>query len=151
MLIEEVLLVDAPLEIVWKTFVDLARWADWNSVLKDARFDGGGIEKGCTFRCYVKPYAFPIYFEPKIEEVLPLEKIVWTVEKFGIRSRHEFLLSRKDRSTEVRSREVFSGIPVRLAGLLFPLERLRELNSDFLRDLKNAAEQGAESAGVYGT
>ena len=141
MVIEEILLVRAPVEIVWQTFVDLTRWADWNSVLKDLRFASGCIEKGSTFSCCVSPYAFPIYFAPKIEEVVPLQKIVWSGEKFGIRSRHEFLFSRKDKSTEVKSRELFSGIPVSLAGPLFPLERLRKLNLDFLRDLKNASEQ----------
>jgi hypothetical protein len=146
MLIEEVLLINASVETVWRTFVDLTRWADWNSVLKDIRFTGKGIEKGFTFSCCVKPYVFPIYFEPEIVEVVHLERIVWTVEQFGIRSRHEFLFSRKDESTEIISRELFSGIPVNLAGPLFPLERLKKLNSDFLRDLKNASEQGSRES-----
>jgi len=145
MLIEELILVNASIETVWRTFTDITHWADWNSVLKDIKFSGNCIEEGATFRCCVKPYLFPIYFEPEIEEVAPFERIAWKGEKKGIRSRHEFLFSRKEKSTEIISRETFSGIPVILAGPLFPIERLRELNAEFLRNLKDAAEQAARN------
>lgn len=145
MVIEESVLIRSPLDAVWQAFIDLTCWADWNTVLQEVSSPKNCIEEGGTFRCCVKPYRFPISFEPKVKEVLLHQRIVWEVEKFGIHSTHEFLFRSVEGKTEIISRETFSGIPVDVAGPLFPREKLRKMNADFLRDLREAAE-GAPSA-----
>lgn len=146
MIIEESVLVGAPLEKVWQTFIDLTCWADWNTVLSGVSSPKGSIEEGGSFRCCVRPYAFPIYFEPRVEEVQRHERIVWKGEKFGIRSWHEFLFLKRNGGTEIISRERFSGMLVGLAGPFFPKEKLRRLNVDFLNNLKDAAEAAQPAA-----
>jgi hypothetical protein len=140
MMVEESVLILAPQEKVWKTFTDLSCWEDWNTVLKDVSARDNSIERGGTFRCSIRPFFFPVRFEPIIEEVILWEKIVWTGSKYGISLRHEFIFEKDERGVHLVSRETFSGIAVETVPALFPEQRIRELTRLFLKDLKEAAE-----------
>jgi len=140
MVIEEELLINAPLEKVWKTFTDLTCWVNWNSVLKDVSTDHDSIQKGETFSCSLRPFIFPVHFETFIEEAALYERVVWSGSKFGIFARHEFIFEKIEDSVRVTSRETFKGITMENMKLIFPAWRIRELTKSLLTDLKEASE-----------
>lgn len=95
----------------------------------------GGKVKFCIY-----PFSFPVYFEPLIEKVVALKKVVWSSGVYGISARHEFLFEEVKDGMLITSRERFKGFPVRALRFLFPEWRLRDLTVAFLKDLKKAAE-----------
>ena len=143
MIIEESVLISADLKDIWKTFIDLTCWADWNTVAGKAASASGKIEEGGRFTFCLRPFSVPIVIEPKIEEVVPQEKVVWTGTKFGIFSRHEFLFQQVANGVLVTSRETFRGLPLLFGGITFPESTVRELTVGMLKDLKKAAEKPA--------
>ncbi len=141
MKIEESVLINADIRKIWKTFTDLNCWVDWNTVATNASSGSGRIEEGEKFTFCLRPFTVPIVLEPKIEEVVPREKVVWSGTKFGIFSRHEFLFQQAVNGVLVTSRETFRGLPLLLSGLTFPESTVRELTVGMLNDLKRAAEK----------
>jgi hypothetical protein len=141
MVIEESVLINGDLKTIWKTFTDLTCWADWNTVASKAASDSGRLEEGERFTFCLRPFSVPIMIEPKIEEVVPREKVVWTGSKFGIFSRHEFLFQQVANGVLVTSRETFRGLPLLFGGLTFPESTVREMTIGMLKDLKKAAEK----------
>jgi hypothetical protein len=143
MVIEETVLIDADLSKIWKTFTDLTCWADWNTAATDAASGSGRLEEGDTFMFCLRPFSVPITIKPKIEEVLPPEKVVWSGGRFGITSRHEFLFQQAGNSVLVTSREHFSGIPLRLGGKTLTEKVSCDLVVLMLQQLKKACESDA--------
>ena len=141
MLIEESVLIHGDLNQIWTTFTDLTCWADWNTVAGKVASDSGRLEEGEKFTFCLRPFSVPIMIEPKIEEVVPKEKVVWTGTKFGIFSRHEFLFQQVANGVLVTSRENFRGLPLLFGGRTFPEGTVRELTVGMLNDLKKAAEK----------
>ena len=140
--IDEHIHVAAPVERVWETFTDLTCWQDWNSVLTQVEAGGEAcLLAGGRFRCCIRPYAVPVFFEARIEEVVPLKRVLWTARRFGLQGRHEFLFEPEAEGVLVVSREVLTGFPVLLGGLFFPVGRFKRITSTFLRELKAGAEQ----------
>ena len=141
MVIEESIIIHAPLPKVWKTFTDITRWDDWNTVLKNVSRDRTEIlAEGGKVRFCIYPFHFPVYLEPVIEKVILRKKVVWTSKKYGISALHAFIFAQVENGVLVTSRETFRGISVKALGFLFPEWRLRELTVSFLKDLKGAAE-----------
>ena len=141
MIIEETIHIKAPLDRVWQIVTDLGCWKDWNTVLRDVTAGGEEhIAEGGSFRCSIRPYRIPLFFQPVITEVIANERIVWTSRKYGIHGRHEFLFHKKNGLIEVTSRETFTGLPTILGGLFLPRQRIRKLTVSMLKDLKQAAE-----------
>jgi len=140
MFVEETVIIDAPLQKVWNTFTDLTCWADWNTVLQDVSPPSSRMEKGSSFTCSIRPFFFPIHLKPKIEEVVPFEKVVWTGKKYGVTSRHEFLFSEKPEGVQVTSKENLDGSPSGKIGMLFTHSKVVELTKKLLKDLKEEAE-----------
>jgi hypothetical protein len=141
MVIEESIIIHAPLAGIWKTFTDMNCWDDWNSVLKNA--SPGGTEimtEGGKVRFCISPFYFPVYLEPVIKNIVPQKQVVWTSTKYGITALHAFTFEQVEGGILATSKETFSGIPVKALGFLFPEWRLRELTVSFLKDLKAAAE-----------
>ncbi len=143
MLIEETVDISAPLARIWDVFMDLTCWADWNTILTNVSSPEDRLTEGRVFSCSIRPYAFPINFQPRVVEVNPKKKIVWTGTKYGITSHHEYFFEETAGGVIVRSRERFSGLPLLLGGFLFPKLKIRDLNALFLHDLKRAAEASA--------
>ncbi len=140
MLIEETINITAPLERVWDVFLNLTCWADWNTILTNVSSAETCLIEGSKFSCCIRPYAFSIYFQPKVIEVIPNKKIVWTGRKYGVSSLHEFFFDETPDGSLIRSRENFSGLPIRVGGFLFPRKKLTALTTSFLEDLKQASE-----------
>ena len=140
MVVEESITIKASLDKVWKTFTDLACWADWNTVLRNVSADDASMEKGETFKFCIRPFMFPIYLEPILEEVIPNERVVWSGSIFGIFSRHEFFFEEAAGEVLVKSREAFKGITLDNLAFVFPKWRIKEMTKALLKDLKEAAE-----------
>lgn len=143
MVIEEAVLINADLANIWKTFTDLACWAGWNTVATDAASGSGRLEEGDTFTFCLRPFSVPITIEPKIEKVVPREKVVWSGGRFGIISRHEFLFQQAGSGVLVTSREHFSGFPLLLGGKPITEKISRDLVVLMLQQLKKACEGAA--------
>lgn len=149
MVIAESILIHAPLEAVWRTFTDLSCWKDWNGVLQHV--SGSGNDRLTTekqFTWCIRPFVFPVYFEPVVETVVRNERIVWSVRKYGISARHEFTFRQEGSGVLLTSREEFNGPwPVR-ASVFFSRWKLTALTRAFLRDIKDAAE-GEEGSKLH--
>lgn len=142
MVIEESIIINADIRKVWETFTDLTCWADWNTVLGNVSCgEGTCISEGGSFSCSIKPFVIPVFFEPKIEEVIPYKKVVWTANKMGVYARHEFLFESVNDSVIVRSKETFTGLPLSVASVLFPRSTIEQLTVHLLTDLKTASEK----------
>jgi hypothetical protein len=141
MVIEESVLINADINKIWKTFTDLTCWADWNSIATDVASGSGRLEAGERFTFCLRPFDLPIKIEPKIEEVVPREKVVWTGSRFGIFSRHEFLFQQAANGVLVTSREAFRGLPLHLGGKGITEKVSRDLVVLMLQQLKKACER----------
>ena len=128
------------MENVWKTFTNLARWEDWNTVIRKVRSDQKGLKEGADLKCSFYPFLFPIEMKIEIERVIPHDLIVWSSEKKGLFAHHEFLFREQGKGVLVVSRETFTGMLAKGAGFLLPVERIRTLTKTFLKDLKRACE-----------
>lgn len=142
MIIEESIHINADPAKIWKTFTDLTCWADWNTVARDAASDSGSLEAGDRFTFCIRPFSVPITLKPKIEEVVPAQRVVWTGSKFGISSRHEFLFQQVRGGVLVTSREALRGLLLHFGGQAFTDAVVRKLTIAMLNDLKKASEQG---------
>ena len=142
--IEESILIEAPRETAWGTFVDLTCWADWNRVLtrvqpgKDACLVAGG-----GFSCCLRPFVVTVPFEVRVEIVEPPARLLWVADHWGVRGRHWYYFTEVGGKTRCDSVEDLSGPTVTLSGPFFPLWRFRGLTRRFLADLKAEAEKRA--------
>ena len=142
--IEESVLIDAPRQLVWRTLVDLACWADWSSVL--TRVVPGAhatLDSGSHFSCSLQPFGVAIPFAVRVELAEAPARLLWTAARWGVRGRHWFHLSDHGGGTRCDSVEDLSGPAVVLAGPFFPEWRFRDLTRRFLGDLKAGAERRA--------
>jgi len=140
MIIEESIDIRADIEKIWTKLTDLTCWKDWNSKLMDATGETGQLSSGEKFTFCIRPFVFPVRLRPIIEEVVPKERLVWKGWKFGIFSRHEFLLRHTGEGVRVTSRETLRGLPLMFGSLSFPLWKVRELTVGMLNDLEKAVE-----------
>jgi Polyketide cyclase / dehydrase and lipid transport len=142
MVIDESILVDAPLERVWDVFTNLSAWREWNTVVRNISPSDTAMREGARFRCSVSPFVLPVFFEVLIEEVVVKERIAWTASQFGVYAWHEFIFREVREGVLVGSKECLQGPTVTLMGVGFPDWKLRELTRSLLVDLKKAAEKG---------
>jgi hypothetical protein len=141
MIIEESVIIRAPLKKVWDVFVSFSCWADWNRVLTDVRSQSASLTDGQGFSCCIRPYLFPVYFSPVVTRVEPQRKIVWTASMYGISSVHEFSFDETPEGVVLVSRENFSGLPMLFGAGRFIRDKVRKLTVSFLDDLRMAAEK----------
>jgi len=140
MVIEERILIDTDLEKIWTVFTDLTCWNNWNSVIRDAYCDDHRLSHGTVITCCFRPFLFPINAQIEVEKVIPNERVIWSVRKKGFLAYHEFLFQRQEEGILVTSKEMFTGLLVRLFGFLLPEKKMRALTTTFLKDLKMASE-----------
>jgi uncharacterized protein YndB with AHSA1/START domain len=143
MVIEESILISADINEVWGTLTDLACWKDWNSGLTVAAGETGRLVSGKKFTFCIRPFVFPVRLRTVIEEIIPNERLVWRGWKFGIFSRHEFLLRQTGEGVSVTSRETLRGLPLLPGGPAFTKGTVRNLTIAMLNDLKKASEKAS--------
>jgi len=134
--------ITAPVERVWEAFTDLHSWRQWNSVLRDVSTTGAShLAEGAQFRCSIRVFALPTFFDVAVVEVVPYRRLIWVSDWLGIRARHEFVYNpQAEGGVRVTSHERFSGRTMAIMGPLFPAWRIRRLTAALLRDLKAAVE-----------
>jgi len=134
--------IAAPVERVWEAFTDLHSWRQWNSVLRDVSTTGAAhLAEGAQFRCSIRVFALPTFFDVAVVEVVPYQRVVWVSDWLGIRARHQFVCNpQADGGLRLTSHERFSGRTMAIMGPLFPAWRIRQLTAALLRDLKAAVE-----------
>jgi uncharacterized protein YndB with AHSA1/START domain len=143
MVIEESIVIHAPIDKVWETFTDVSCWKNWTSVLENVtNFGNERLSAEKRFTWCIRPFVFPVYFEPVVEEVVPHERIVWSAQKYGIAARHEFTFQQEGHGVRLLSREEFNGPPLVFSAVLLSRWKLTELTRLFLRDIQGAAEAG---------
>ena len=135
------MLIDAPREVVWRTFVDLACWADWSSVLTRVVPDANPrLADGSSFSCTLRPFGVAVPFTVRVEIAEAPARLLWVATRWGVRGRHWFHFSNHGEGTRCDSVEDLAGPTVALAGPFFPEWRFRGLTRRFLADLKAGAE-----------
>jgi uncharacterized protein YndB with AHSA1/START domain len=142
--IEESVLIRAPRETVWRAFVDLTCWADWNSVLTAVRAEPEAcLAGGEGFSCCLRPFGFTVPFAVRVELAEAPARLLWVAERWGVRGRHWYHFSDQEDGTRCDSEEELTGPTVTLSGPFFPTWRFRGLTRKFLADLKAEAERRA--------
>jgi hypothetical protein len=98
------------------------------------------VEPGVEFSFCIRPFSIPLTVKPRVEDVVPMRRVVWRGRKWGITARHEFLFEQQSEGVRLMSTERFSGIMFWLFRLFFPRREMERLSGALLRDLKSAAE-----------
>ena len=140
MVIEESIVIHAPLDKVWKTFTDLTCWEEWNTVMENICTGEKCLSHGAEISCSFRPFLFPVKAAIKIEEVTPYKCIVWSTQKKGFFARNIFTFQSNKKGVMVTSRENFNGLVVKVFGFLFPEKKMRTLIQTFLKNIKTASE-----------
>lgn len=140
MIIKEFIVIHSTSEKVWAILTDLSRWAEWNTVMRNAQTDNKILTEGINLKCSFYPFLFPVVMEIKIERVVPFRRIAWSTKKMALCAHHELLFERDGEGVLVLSEEEFTGLPARASGLLLPFKRMQALTRIFLADLKKASE-----------
>ena len=134
--------IAAPVERVWEAFTDLHSWRRWNSVLRNISTTGPShLAEGTRFRCSLRVFALPTFFDVTVVEVVPYRQVVWVSGWLGIRARHGIVCTpQAEGGVRVTSHERFAGLTTAIMGPLFPAWRIRQLTVALLEDLKAAVE-----------
>ncbi|GAB4388652.1 MAG: hypothetical protein Kow0025_09200 [Thermodesulfovibrionales bacterium] len=140
MVVEESVVIDAKMEKVWDTFTDLSCWRDWVRAAEVEAGEGERIEEGKTLKLCFRPFSFPVHIEPRVEEVAPHRRVVWSGQKYGVASRHEFVFEQTPKGVRLTSRETFEGPADGAWRAVFPEGKVRQITASILRDIKEAAE-----------
>jgi hypothetical protein len=144
MLIQETILIQAPLETVWNVFTDIGNWPEWNSICRECRFeDGNVLEEGACISFELEPLIFPLRIAPVIETYEEEKSVTWSGSKWGIHARHTFNFDRVGDYTTLESLEAFSGVTLWPARLIGMHHRLHALTQRLLSAIKAEAESRA--------
>lgn len=141
MKIEAAIQIHAPLQRVWDVFSDIANWEDWNPVCRECRFEeGDSLVKGACISFKLKPILLPIRIAPRVEQIEPGKKVVWSGARMGISAEHEFYFQENEGGVLLTSIEHFKGPMLIVARLLFLPSRLHTLTMRLLNAIKEEAE-----------
>jgi len=140
MLIEESIIIHAPIDKVWETFTNLTCWRKWNTVMENVCAGEKRLSRGGEISCSFRSVIFPVKATIKIEEVNPHKYIVWSAQKKGFFSRNVFTFQNNEKGVIVTSRETFNGFVVKVFGFLVPKKKMRTLIQTFLKNIKTASE-----------
>jgi ligand-binding SRPBCC domain-containing protein len=140
MIIEDSIIINAPLDRVWNTFTDLTCWKDWSSVLGDVTAETKTLTEGKRFKFCLRPFNLPLNVAPIVEEVIQHERIVWSGSKHGVHARHEFSFQETDTGILLQSIETFSGNILKVFGFAFPVQKMKDLTILMLNEVKEASE-----------
>ncbi len=74
-------IVNAPIEKVWETLIDIAEWPNWNKDIKKVKFDK--VEEGATFKLHL---ANSRVFTSKFERIDKENILSWTSKTLWIKA-----------------------------------------------------------------
>jgi uncharacterized protein YndB with AHSA1/START domain len=99
--------IDGPLDIVWRLHTDIDRWPTWQQAIDSARLDGD-FTPGATFAW--RTYGLDIC--STIHQVEPLRHTLWGGPSAGIVGIHAWTFTPANDGVLVTSEESWSGVPV---------------------------------------
>jgi hypothetical protein len=140
MVIEESMVIHAPMDKIWEIFTDLTCWKEWNTVMENICTGEKCMSSGGKISCSFRPFLFPVKATITIEEVIPYKRIVWSAQKRGFFARNIFTFQDNKKGVMVTSREAFNGFIVKVFSFLVPKEKMHTLIETFLKDIKTASE-----------
>jgi len=142
MLIKKEIIINAPVNKVWKIFLELEKWAEWSDYIYKAYWTSKDKWKvNSTFVQIVKgPFQQKQVSKPRILKVIPNKQVTWIGTRALIKGKHTFTFEKANKKTKIRNIETFHGI---LAPFIFPfIKKSFELYFEqFLLELKYKVEK----------
>lgn len=136
------ILIDAPLDVVWKLQTEVSAWPRWRPQVSAARFDGD-LTVGSVFHWEEGG----LQIASTVQELDRPRRIVWDGSAQGIDAVHVWTFSPTDDGVLVETEESWDGEPVRAqAATLQPL--LDAALRAWLKNLKRAAEANGQRIGI---
>ena len=126
----EEIIINSPVEEVFKILSDVNNWPEWQSAVTKARINGP-VKPGTKF----KWKAGGLLINSKLHTVNPGSEIGWTGRIWWIKAVHNWSLSNENNNTKVVVRESLSGL-----GSSMMQKSLNEGMKKNLLELKNKAE-----------
>lgn len=118
--VEESVEITAPVEAVWRFFLNFVKWPEWNPVCLGVKslVQGTSFGLGWRFELRLKCGPLKLRFEPTVLENTTPQVIRWLGGSLGIYGMHWFIFERTEAGARVTSYEEFTG-PLRW--LLYPI------------------------------
>lgn len=98
-------MIEAPIDVVWKVMTDIDGWPKWNHDVKEATL-GGELEVGTEFRWKAGPGTIV----STLRRVNAPESIAWTGRSFGVEAIHEWDLEDQGERTRLVTAESWDGL-----------------------------------------
>jgi len=129
------LLIDAPLERVWRLQADVESWPSWNPGVAAVAL-AGPLAPGVVFRWK----AGGMSITSRMEQLQSPSRVAWSGSTLGIRARHIWRFTRTEEGTLASTEESFDGVIPRLFAK--PMRRLLKRSLDEgLAALRDEAER----------
>lgn len=134
------IVINAPLEIIWKAQTDINAWTQWRPTVTAAHFDGV-LHPGAAFQWEEGG----LKIISTVPELSPMRRIVWTGPAQGIDAVHVWEFTDTEQGMRVHTEESWSGDVVRInATMLQPM--LDGALQDWLTRLKTISEENVSAA-----
>lgn len=132
---EESITIQSPIDVVWRTLIDIDQWPHWQDAVSQASLQGPlapqtefvWVSGGMKIRSTLTVVSAPASIE-------------WTGKALGTRAHHAWALQATDAGTVVTTAESMSGWLIALMGL-FDRQFLSNALKRALADLKIEAER----------
>jgi hypothetical protein len=86
--------LDLPIEKLWRAFLDVPRWPEWNPCMWRARVQEGELREGATLAWVfnaIKPwYPYKLPARAEIVEFTPHDRVTWEVSAPGFHAVHSY-------------------------------------------------------------
>jgi len=141
--VEESVEIAAPVEAVWRFFLNFVKWPEWNPICLGVRslVQGTSFGLGWRFELRLKCGPLKLRFEPIILENTTPQVIRWLGGTAGLYGMHWFIFEKTETGSRVTSYEEFIG-PLRW--LIYPLRGwTKEMFRTWLGALKAQVEKQA--------
>lgn len=141
MIIEESVMINAPLPVVWRVFSEMEAWGGWNTVCENCCIvSGDSMAQDTCFTFSMRPYYLPIKVQPTITKCDPGKEVIWQGNRFGVYAVHSFIFDEKENGVLLTSSESFRGPLLWLSKLIFIPKRLHRLTQQLMTAIKTQAE-----------
>lgn len=141
MVIEESIMIHAPLPVVWRVFSEMEEWGSWNTVCENCCIvSGDSMALNTCFTFSMRPYYLPIKVQPTITKCDPGKEVIWEGNRFGVYAVHSFIFEEKENGVKLTSSESFRGPLLWMSKLIFIPNRLHRLTQELMTAIKSQAE-----------
>ena len=141
MIIEESVMINAPLPVVWRVFSEMEEWGSWNTVCENCCIvSGDSMALNTCFTFSMRPYYLPIKVQPTITKCEPGKEVIWEGNRFGVYAVHSFIFEENENGVKLTSSESFRGPLLWMSKLIFIPKRLHRLTQQLMQSIKTQAE-----------